>query len=173
MKSQAYFEKIHKEIENRLLGSKSSIRIAVAWFTDPKLFSIICEKAKSGLEVEIMLANHEINFDSSINYRDLTDNGGKLHWIGYDYAYAPLMHNKFCIIDNEILIFGSYNWTKKAKSNHESITIIDEDEGLILDFNQEFDKLINKYLNKNEIKTDWSKLTIRLDTLGNAIKLKD
>lgn len=44
MKSQAYFEKIHKHIENNLKTSKSSIRIAVAWFTDRKLFNILCEK---------------------------------------------------------------------------------------------------------------------------------
>ena len=71
-------------------------------------------------------------------------------WIGNEGAYAPLMHNKFCIIDNSILIFGSYNWTKKAKSNHESITVIEEDYNLILDFNQEFDK-IKKEVDKQNI----------------------
>lgn len=49
MKIQPYFEKIHKEIKARLLDTKSSIRLAVAWFTDEKLFNIICDKPKKEL----------------------------------------------------------------------------------------------------------------------------
>ena len=172
MKSQAYFEKIHKHIENNLKTSKTSIRIAVAWFTDTKLFDILCEKAKEGIQVELLMANHEINHDSNIKYRDLINNGGQIFWIGKEGAYAPLMHNKFCIIDNTILIFGSYNWTQKAKSNHESITVIEEDYNLILDFNQEFDKIKDKYYNPNA-EIDWIKIVIRLETLVNVIKLED
>ena len=172
MKSQAYFEKIHKHIENNLKTSTSSIRIAVAWFTDIKLFYILCEKAKNGIQVELLMANHEINHESNIKYRELINNGGQVFWIGKEGAYAPLMHNKFCIIDNSILIFGSYNWTQKAKSNHESITVIEEDYNLILDFNQEFDKIKDKYYNPNT-EVDWTKIVIRLETLLNVIKLED
>lgn len=172
MKSQAYFEKIHKHIENNLKTSKTSIRIAVAWFTDIRLFNILCEKANEGIQVELLMANHEINHDSNIKYRDLINKGGQIFWIGKEGAYAPLMHNKFCIIDNTILIFGSYNWTQKAKSNHESITVIEEDYNLILDFNQEFDKIKDKYYNPNA-EIDWIKIVIRLETLLNVIKLED
>ncbi|MDI5899069.1 phospholipase D-like domain-containing protein [Flavobacterium yafengii] len=172
MKSQAYFDKIHKHIENNLKTSKTSIRIAVAWFTDTRLFNILCEKANEGIQVELLMANHEINHDSNIKYRDLINKGGQIFWIGKEGAYAPLMHNKFCIIDNTILIFGSYNWTQKAKSNHESITVIEEDYNLILDFNQEFDKIKDKYYNPNA-EINWIKIVIRLETLLNVIKLED
>lgn len=172
MKSQAYFDKIHKHIENNLKTSKTSIRIAVAWFTDTRLFNILCEKANEGILVELLMANHEINHESNIKYRDLLNKGGQIFWIGKEGAYAPLMHNKFCIIDNTILIFGSYNWTQKAKSNHESITVIEEDYNLILDFNQEFDKIKDKYYNPNA-EIDWIKIVIRLETLLNVIKLED
>ena len=173
MKIQPYFEKIHKQIEIRLLDTKYSIRLAVAWFTDEKLFNIICEKAKEGIKVELLIANQEINHESSIEFKNLTENGGQIYWIGKGYNYERLMHNKACIIDNSILITGSYNWTRKAKSNHENILIIEDEENLILDFNQEFDKIINKYFNKENQKVDWEKITIRLETLSNAIKLED
>jgi phosphatidylserine/phosphatidylglycerophosphate/cardiolipin synthase-like enzyme len=47
------------------------------------------------------------------------------------------MHNKFCIIDSETVINGSYNWTKKANFNKENITI-DKDRGLAKRFANEF-----------------------------------
>jgi phosphatidylserine/phosphatidylglycerophosphate/cardiolipin synthase-like enzyme len=173
MKSQAYFDKIHKQIEIRLQEANSTIRLAVAWFTDPYLFNLICKKASEGIEVELIIANHEINQESHINFSELKRNGGNLYWIGTGYKYEALMHNKFCIIDNRVLITGSYNWTKKAKSNHESITVIEEDDNLILDFNQEFDKIINKYFNKENTVINWSNVIIRLETLLNVIHLED
>jgi phosphatidylserine/phosphatidylglycerophosphate/cardiolipin synthase-like enzyme len=33
------------------------------------------------------------------------------------------MHNKFCVIDLKTVISGSYNWTKKAQYNNESIEV--------------------------------------------------
>lgn len=173
MKSQAYFEKIHKQIEIRLQESQTSIRLAVAWFTDQKLFNIICEKAKNGVEVELIIATHEINQESNIEFSKLKQSGGTIYWIGTGYKYEALMHNKFCIIDNRVLITGSYNWTQKAKSNHESITVIEEDDNLILDFNQEFEKIINKYYSKGSVDIDWEKVIIRLETLLNVIRLED
>lgn len=173
MKSQAYFEKIHKQIELRLLESETSIRLAVAWFTDQRLFNIICDKAKNGVDVELIIANHEINQESNIEFARLRQHGGHLYWIGKGYKYEALMHNKFCIIDNRVLITGSYNWTQKAKSNHESITVIEEDDNLILDFNQEFDKIINKYFNKENTEINWGNVIIRLETLLNVICLED
>lgn len=174
MKTQAFFEKIHTQIEFQLKRSQVSIKIAVAWFTDGKLFDILLQKLDEGVKVELLLANNDINFNSNIKFTEIKRRGGEFYWVGDNFAYAPLMHNKFCIIVNKILIFGSYNWTKKAKSNHESITIIEGDDNLILDFNQEFDKIKQKAKGIiKEIFIDWAKVILRLGTIRNAIKLED
>ena len=34
-----------------------------------------------------------------------------------------MMHNKFCVIDRSTVINGSYNWSYKARQNHENITV--------------------------------------------------
>jgi len=35
-----------------------------------------------------------------------------------------LMHDKFCVIDNQIVITGSYNWTDNAEfKNDENVTV--------------------------------------------------
>jgi phosphatidylserine/phosphatidylglycerophosphate/cardiolipin synthase-like enzyme len=38
------------------------------------------------------------------------------------------MHNKFCVIDLKTVIHGSYNWTKKAQYNHETLEIVNSYE---------------------------------------------
>lgn len=87
-------------------------------------YDILCEKAKNGLDVQLLIANNDINLNSRINFSNLINSGGEVHWIDKKFDFAPLMHNKFCLIDNDVLIFGSYNWTRKARTNHESITLI-------------------------------------------------
>lgn len=170
MKTHAYFENIQAEIIEVLQTTQHSIRIAVAWFTDYQLFDILLSKAKKGVKIELLLSNNFINHESSIDYQQLTQHGGSVTFIGDNAEKAPLMHNKFCIIDNEILVFGSYNWTRKAQSNHESITIIEGNKELIADFNEEFEKIRGK---QQETDIDWSKLLIRLETLLNVIRLED
>lgn len=141
MATKAYFENIKKQIAKQLYLSNKSVKVAVAWFTDIDLFNILYEKAKAGLRIEILIANHSINHESRIDFARLIEAGGKIHFIGNGIANQPIMHHKFCIIDNEILIIGSFNWTNKASSNNESITIINEDLKIILDYNEEFEKL--------------------------------
>ena len=140
MYTQAYFEDIQVQISKELNSAKSSIHIAVAWFTDNELFTQLCSKASDGITVELLLMDDEINRNSGISYQSLVTSHGKLWQIKTD-GDTRLMHNKFCIIDNETIINGSYNWTKKAKHNHESITIIKESPDLAIQFLDEFNKL--------------------------------
>lgn len=170
MKTHAYFENIQVEIIEVLQTAQHHIRIAVAWFTDYELFDILLSKAQKGVKIELLLANNFINHESSIDFQRLNRLGGVVSFIGNDTEKAPLMHNKFCIIDNEILIFGSYNWTRKAQVNHESITIIEGNKELIADFNEEFDKIRGE---QHTTAIDWGKLLIRLETLLNVIRLED
>jgi hypothetical protein len=173
MPSQAYFEDIQAQILKRLQNAQHSIRVAVAWFTDPELFEIIRQKAQAGIRVEMLLANHKFNHESGLDFEALKLLGASVWFVGQSGDRASLMHNKFCVIDDQILLFGSYNWTRKAQTNHESITVIDEDKALVADFLQEFDFLKAQQTGENETAIDWGKLLIRLETLLNVIRLED
>ena len=56
------------------------------------------------------------------------------------------MHHKFCIIDLSYVMHGSYNWSKNAQNNDETLTTaIDKD--FVLEF---ADKFISLYANHNK-----------------------
>ena len=86
-----------------------------------------------------------------------------------------IMHNKFCVIDQNTIINGSYNWTKKAKNNYESITIIKDNPSLSLDFIIEFQQIIEKYFGKNaeSMILDYGKVCVRLEILKNVVLIED
>ena len=55
------------------------------------------------------------------------------------------MHNKFCVIDNKILINGSYNRTyNAARINSENILIIKDEPEAVFAFHQEFINLTQR-----------------------------
>lgn len=140
---KAYFENIHLQIIHHIEDAKFNIKICVAWFTDFEIYSKLVNKLKEGLSVEVIVANHKFNKKSKVDFKDFLKCKGKVGYIGNlkDGARDSFMHNKFCIIDNNIVITGSYNWSFKARMNEENILVIKDDKSITKQFENKFFEL--------------------------------
>jgi hypothetical protein len=174
MQTEAVFENISDRIQQEIKKAKSSIYIAVAWFTNQTLFDEIVKKAKDGCSVSLIISNDEINLNSSINYELLNIGKSNVYKIGD--GKKELMHHKFCVIDHDLVITGSYNWSYKAENNFENIIITSEDSFLAEQFIKEFIELQKQYYpnNKEEV-SDFplNNIIKRLEILKNYIVLED
>jgi len=158
--------KIQNAIQIELFKAKSSIRIAVSWFTNELLLHPLILKLQSGVSVELIINDDEINKggENSLDFSDLIANGGKLMW----NTSKHLMHEKFCIIDDRVVITGSYNWTNKAEFNHEDVTIFYDEADTTLFYNENFRKLSNHY-EKADSSAIHKTSTIRYEVKGSII----
>src|SRR5204862_400025 len=88
--------------------------------------------------VQICLIKDDINFHrNSLPFEKFTLADGKLFTISDDK-----MHHKFCVIDESIVITGSYNWTyRAAKLKDENIIVVAGDLDLVQKFKDEFIKI--------------------------------
>lgn len=138
-----YSHKIQNVIQKELFKAQESIKIAVAWFTNDLLFQPLLLKLETGVAVELVLNKDEINDsdENDIDFKSFVEAGGALHW----NMSQKLMHEKFCIIDNSTVIYGSYNWTNKAEYNDESIAVSKEEESTLEFYKKQFEKLCNIY----------------------------
>jgi tetratricopeptide (TPR) repeat protein len=137
-----FFDEIREAIVNQLEEAKDSISIAVAWFTDKKLFNILLRKLEQNISVQIILCNDAINFkEKGLNWDTFLEKGGKLYAMENSLC---LMHHKFVVIDTKTLITGSYNWTYKAVLNRENILVINDHITLINEYLEEFNDLCSE-----------------------------
>lgn len=119
--------------------ANESIYIAVAWFTDPNIFNVVLEKLYQGVKVEVVITNHKFNWDSPNDFEEINKAGGFFGTCGNDES---LMHNKFCIIDHNYILNGSFNYSKRAnRSNQENLTVMSGDPLHAQSFYREFQKI--------------------------------
>lgn len=126
-------------ILEELAKARSTIHVAVAWFTDVPLFRKLQERQAAGVRVELIITKHEFNDQCSNDHEAIAENGGLFLELGGE---DQLMHHKFCIVDRKVLLQGSFNWTKRAnQSNNETLTLIEEDPTSVNQFLEEFERL--------------------------------
>jgi len=130
-----HFEEIQEQIIQQIELARFIIWVAVAWFTDDRIFKKLLAKKSQGINIQLIIIDDDINNNSGLRYEEFDTY--KIPKIG---QHENIMHHKFCVIDLKIVIEGSYNWTKKAKYNNEAITIISEYERAE-QFAEEFIKL--------------------------------
>lgn len=138
---QAYFDNIEKKLSAHIADAERRIYVAVAWFTNEALYGGLLNALQKNVEVKVLL------LDDILNRNEFGLDFGVLVNKGADVRFAPsnkgTMHNKFCVIDNEV-ITGSYNWTYHANVNNENIVIIDE-PNIINSYCEQFESLFNDY----------------------------
>lgn len=115
------FDNIKKTITCEIKKASFVIWVAVAWFTDRDLANLLYLKSNQGLNIQIIMNDDEIN--SSL--KNKLQEHFEVILAPSSKQYDKLMHNKFCVIDFEKIIHGSYNWTNKAQYNNETISIIE------------------------------------------------
>lgn len=147
MRTKAVFDNIAEHLEEQIDLAENKIVVAVAWFTNKRLFDALCNKAADGVKVKLIISDNEINRNSNIDYGDIQIGKSKLFLID-----EGKMHHKFFIIDDYVVITGSYNWSNRAESNFENILICAGDNDLVKQYKNEVKKIIKDYLPENDIK---------------------
>jgi hypothetical protein len=141
MEIKAHFNNISSIIIDNLRQAKTEIKIAVAWFTNKDIFDVLVSKA-SKIPVHLIIINDDIN-----NRIDGLDFQKFINAKGFFYfaQQQTPMHNKFCLIDGQILITGSCNYTYMAESvNNENIVVFNGCSDIIENYLMEFERIINK-----------------------------
>jgi hypothetical protein len=137
------------EIKLRILeeinNSRKNIFLAMAFFTDRDIANAIILAKKRNVAVDIILSSNAQNENVKQMFKD--------EYISV-HAFETgdergMMHHKFCLIDNNVTINGSYNYSYNASNNNVENIHISDDYSIYKQFLNEFEKL--KYNIDNNI----------------------
>jgi len=143
-KTEVYFslsDNPQKEIIKNINQAQASINIAMYIFTDREIALPLIKARERGVKVRLYLDQDQVDYQYSQS-RFLVQKGIKARISTNNY----IMHNKFAIIDNRLLLTGSYNWTFSANNrNDENLMVIDDPELIEIFQNQFVNLWTNKY----------------------------
>ena len=104
--------------------AKNSIYVQAYGFTSKKIINALIDAVNRKVEVHIILDRSNFNEKNLNTLKTLSNAGIKV----YQDKIAGIAHNKIMIIDGNITITGSFNFTKNADTrNAENIIIITSD----------------------------------------------
>lgn len=135
MPPTAHFQNLPDIVCRCLAQARNRIQIAVCWFSHREIFGLLLQKLRDEVAVELILEYDSQNISAyGLNFSKFIKLGGRL----FAYRDSALMHHKFALIDEQMLLTGSFNWT--YNSNAENIIVVENPE-LLAAFRDEFNRL--------------------------------
>jgi phosphatidylserine/phosphatidylglycerophosphate/cardiolipin synthase-like enzyme len=101
-------------------AAKRSVLVQAYWFTSAPITKALVAAHKRGVKVEVILDLSRAEIDNT--QADVLVEGGVPTFIDANHTTA---HNKVVIIDGQVVITGSFNFTEQAeKQNAENLLVI-------------------------------------------------
>ncbi len=126
------------ELEALIDSADSQIHAAVYSFTLDSLGDALVRAHERGVEIKIVLEKDQISQYSEFD---------KLVNAGIDARIdtnPSSMHNKFAIIDSEIVVTGSFNWSKNADTRNDENLLILKSKELSVQYELEFQEILGE-----------------------------
>lgn len=128
-------------IAHYLKSAKKSIRIATYNMDVEEFVDVLNDKLNQGVRVEFG-ADYKLSYQSNLVWNRLKPHKNLTKFrLPVFRGSNPQMHNKIIIIDGEVVVFGSANFTYSGLvANYENVLAVKQ-PGIVAKFSQEVDEL--------------------------------
>jgi phosphatidylserine/phosphatidylglycerophosphate/cardiolipin synthase-like enzyme len=106
-------------------------------FTDDDLALAMKEAVKSGIKIAGVMDKSQALGNTGGEYGNLLENGVDVRLDGNPYS----MHHKVIVIDDQIVITGSYNFSNSAKTRNDENTLVIHSPEIAALYKEEFNRV--------------------------------
>ena len=130
-----------QRVVNMFRTCKKTLDIAIFTFTRDSIAQAILDAHQRGLKVRCIgddgnskVKGSDVRLLASVGIPCKTDNNTRFH-----------MHNKMAIIDNSVVITGSFNWTNQAINKNQDNILFIEDKNIANQYTDYFNKIWDSF----------------------------
>lgn len=120
-----------------LAGAQESIYFMAFSFTSDELGDVMRERAESGVTVAGVMDEEQVQSNQGTEYDAFRQAGLDVYIDGN----PGQMHHKVIIVDEDIVIVGSYNFTNSAETRNDENLLVVYDEQIAAQFLDEFTRV--------------------------------
>ena len=121
-------------------NAQESVHVLAFSLTADGIADALLKKAQDGVDVRIV-------FDAEQAVSNIGGKYGYLKDAGLDVRQDTLdglMHHKVIVVDNQVVVFGSYNFTNNAEDKNDENAVVVYDDSLAGQFSQEFEMIYDQ-----------------------------
>ncbi|KAI9248083.1 hypothetical protein BY458DRAFT_536652 [Sporodiniella umbellata] len=131
-------EESYGEFHAALASAKRTLHVCVFSLTDNDTADVLSDAYQRGVDVKIITDNDQMDVRKGADVTVLNERYG----IPFKCDNSDqFMHNKFVVIDNKIVITGSFNWSAGARYKNRENVVITNIPTVVESFATEFEKL--------------------------------
>ena len=130
-----------QRVVNMFRTCKKSLDIAIFTFTRDSIAQAILEAHQRGIKIRCIgddgnskVKGSDVRVLASVGIPCKTDNNLRSH-----------MHNKMAILDNSVVITGSFNWTNQAINKNQDNILFIEDKNIANQYTEYFNQIWNSF----------------------------
>jgi len=125
-------------IQKYISEAEDYVFLAMYYFTLRRLAQELADAHKRGIEVRVFLDSKQ-RVEKYAKGRFLEKRGIEVKYRGDETS--GYMHSKFCVIDDRVVITGSFNWTVSADLKNDENLIIIESTDVAKSYKNYFNRL--------------------------------
>lgn len=137
-----------KALIAELKKARKSVKVSIYLFTSKRIAECLAETAKT-CEVTVIMDKRMSESAENSQHKFLVQSGIDVRLFKFPKSGSPdqpdpSFHHKFAVIDDSIVITGSFNWSVYAEnSNYEDLVVI-KDRALALQYAKRFDEILKE-----------------------------
>lgn len=127
-------------IERLLLEARYSVDAALYRITNPRLARALGRAQDRGIRVRMLVDRNKYQA-TAVTREILAENSLSFQAIYGRKKKGSKLHHKFAVLDRQIVLTGSYNWTVDSEEKNFDHMLILRDPDLVDAYQQEFERL--------------------------------
>jgi phosphatidylserine/phosphatidylglycerophosphate/cardiolipin synthase-like enzyme len=128
------------QIIAKIEQAEESIHFAAFSFTSDEIAAALIERANHGVEVSGVLEQNQVKSNQGTELDRLVAAGIDVRLD----ANRDSMHHKFFVIDEQIVITGSYNFSRSAEERNDENVLIIQDKAMAKEYIDEFNRIFSR-----------------------------